>query len=150
TTLPSLTVPAGPGATIKFEISGTGCGSGAVKKTGNVSVALSDLGQQITFATPSSGAADDTVCTYTLTVSNSSTTATATGTLHVVPAPVLAGGSVILTPGAITGGAGTAVAVSLPALTSPVTSAATVTLSSSNCGGAVTKSGGAGFTAADL
>ena len=152
TTLPSLTSPAAPGTQVSFTISGTGCGSGPVAKTngGGGAVLLTDLGKSISFASPASISTDNKVCTYTLVVSNTTTTASATGTLAIVPVPVLAGSSFSIADPIITGGTAAALSLTLPGLTSAVASAATVTLSTSDCGGAVTKVGGAGLTAADL
>ena len=135
TTLPALSSPASAGTTVSFTISG--CGTGAVSKSGGGgAVTLNDLGHAITFASPGSSPGDNKTCTYTLTVSNSLVTASATGTLQIVPRPVLAASTFTLADAVITGGSTSGLTATLPALNSTAASVASVTLSS-DCGGAV-------------
>ncbi|MCA1827151.1 MAG: Ig-like domain-containing protein, partial [Myxococcales bacterium] len=125
----------------------------AVVKSGGAPVTLADLGTSITVDAPATVAADDKTFTYTLTVSNqpsSAASVTATGTLAVIPAPVLSG-TLTISPPSILGGLAPTLSVTLPALNSAAASAATVSFSISGCGsGEVTKSGGGPVTLSDL
>lgn len=133
-------------------------GNGAaepVTKQGGAAVTAADLGTTIAVDAPPTSAADQKTFTYTLTVSNTPSSAaatTATGNLQISPAPVLAGSTITVSPAAASGGSNGAISLSLPALTSAAASAASVSLALSGCGapGLVTKSGGGAITAADL
>ncbi len=150
TTLPALTSGANSASSASFAISGTGCGSGAVAKSGGGAVGVADLGHAITFAAPTTSASANLSCTYTLTVSNAATTAAttaATGSLSVIPLPTLSATTLTVSPASIAGGTSPSLSTTLPSLTSggPSASSASFTISGAGCGsGAVAKTSGGG------
>ena len=123
-------------------------------KSGGAAVVFADLGTTITVDAPASTAGDEKTFTYTLTASNdpsSTASVTVTGALAVIPAPALVSNSLSFTPATITGGTTPSLSLPLPALTSPLASAASVSLTFSGCGsGALTKADGSPIGVGDL
>ena len=149
--LPALTSGVASVSGIVLTETPAGGSPAAVTKSGGGAIALTDLGTSITIEAPVTVSTDNKLFTYTLTVSNAAgTEATATGTLNVVPVPVLASASFVVSPSVITGGTAPTLTLNLPSLTSSAVSAASVTFTVSPGGGSVTKSGGGAITAVDL
>jgi surface adhesion protein len=155
TTLPSQT--AGSFGGVTFQISGAGCGTGDVPKVDTTLVNQGDLGHSITFNAPSSNPGDNLVCTYTLTVSNTASTAatvTATGTLNVVSTPIFNAGFTV-TPDVIPGGTTTPLGLlkfAMPSLSNSGT-ATSIAMTVTPAGGAtttVTKTGSVTLVPGDL
>ena len=137
-TLPALASALASASVVTFAVA---VGSGAAvaqTKTGGGAVGIGDLGNAVTFTAPTT-TANDSLVTYTLTLANGATspaTATATGTIAVVPAPTLSAGTFNITPASITGGSTPSLGTTLPNLTSPASAGNSVTLTlSGNCGG---------------
>ncbi len=125
--LPSLT--SGTAASVMLTASPAAGTPVTITKTGGGAVTASDLGTLITVDAPATTATDSTTFTYTLAVTNAAdTTATAAGTLAVIPMPVLSSSLITITPSIITAGTTTTLALQLPALTSGPASVSTVTL----------------------
>ena len=154
-TLPQLSSMSASLTAVDLSISGGGHCTGPVTKSGGSTVGTADLktsGTTIVMVNAPVGTVttDNLVCTYTLTVSSSATppgTAVATGTLTVLPQPLLSAGTFTLMPSSITGGTTTPdLGATLPSLTSPAVSAVKMTFAISGppgCGsGNVDKTNG--------
>ena len=147
-TLPALSSAAASVSAVTFAVA---VGAGAPlpqNKTngGGGPVVVGDLGTPISFPAPSTANTDSVTVTYTLTIANGAgTTALATGTIAVVPAPNLGAATFTITPPSITGGQTPSLGTTLPSLTSPTSAGNSVTFAISNCGsGNVTKTNGGG------
>ena len=155
-TLPALSSAAASVSAVTFAVA---VGAGAPlpqNKTngGGGPVVVGDLGTPISFPAPSTANTDSVTVTYTLTIANGAgTTALATGTIAVVPAPNLGAATFTITPPSITGGQTPSLGTTLPSLTSPTSAGNSVTFAISNCGsGNVNKTNGGGgaITVIDL